>query len=72
MQNNAAIRSAVLEKMTCEVAIFRSFPDIPDRKLSLPFSLWMPDVTLLGYMSCRVTVLVLFVSVKQEARRSFG
>ena len=36
MQNFAAIRSAVLEKMTFEVAIFGSFPDIPERKLSLP------------------------------------
>ena len=36
MQNFAAIRSAVLEKMTFEVAIFSSFPDIPERKLSLP------------------------------------
>ena len=36
MLNFAAIRSAVLEKMTSEVAIFGSFPDIPERKLSLP------------------------------------
>ena len=36
MLNFAAIRSAVLEKMTFEVAIFGSFPDIPERKLSLP------------------------------------
>ena len=38
MQNFAAIRSAVLEKMTFdhEVAIFGSFTDIPERKLSLP------------------------------------
>ena len=36
MQNFAAIRSAVLEKMTFEVAIFGCFPDIPERKLSLP------------------------------------
>ena len=36
MQNFAAIRLAVPEKMTFEVAIFGSFPDIPERKLSLP------------------------------------
>ena len=36
MLNFAVIRSAVLEKMTFEVAIFASFPDIPERKLSLP------------------------------------
>ena len=34
--NFVAIRSAVLEKMTFEVAIFGSFPDIPEWKLSLP------------------------------------
>ena len=37
MQNLATIRSAVLEKMTFEVAIFGSFPDNPELKLSLPF-----------------------------------
>ena len=37
MRNFAAIRSAVLEKMTFEVAIFANFPDIPELKLSLPF-----------------------------------
>ena len=37
MQNFAAIQLAVLEKMTFEVAIFASFPDIPELKLSLPF-----------------------------------
>ena len=36
MQNFAAIQSAVLEKMTFEVAIFGNFPDIPEHKLSLP------------------------------------
>ena len=36
MQNFAVIRLAVLQKMTFEVAIFGSFPDIPERKLSLP------------------------------------
>ena len=36
MQNFPAIRSAVLEKMTFEVDIFGSFPDIPELKLSLP------------------------------------
>ena len=34
--NFAAIRSVVLEKMTFEVSIFGSFPDIPEPKLSLP------------------------------------
>ena len=42
MQNFAAIRSAVLEKMTFEVAIFGSFPDIPELKLSLPLE-YMAD-----------------------------
>ena len=37
MQNFATIRSAVIEKMTLEVAIFGSFPDLPELKLSLPF-----------------------------------
>ena len=37
MQNFAAIRSAVLEKMMFEVAIFGNIPDIPELKLSLPF-----------------------------------
>ena len=36
MQNFAALRSAILEKMMFELAIFGSFPDIPDLKLSLP------------------------------------
>ena len=36
MQKFAAIRSAVLEKMAFEVAIFGNFPDIPELKLSLP------------------------------------
>ena len=47
MQNFAAIRSAVLEKMTFEVAIFGNFPVIPEVKLSLPFWVYgRPDVTL--------------------------
>ena len=33
MQNVAAKQSAVLEKMTFEVAIFGNFPDIPELKL---------------------------------------
>ena len=36
MQNFAAIRSAVLEKMTFEVVIFGNYPDIPELKWSLP------------------------------------
>ena len=36
MQNFAVIQSAILEKMTFEVAILSLFPDIPERKLSLP------------------------------------
>ena len=41
MQNFVAIRSAVHEKMTFEVAILGSFPDIPELKLSLPF--WLME-----------------------------
>ena len=37
IQNVAAVRSAVLEKMTFELAIFGHFPDIPELKLSHPF-----------------------------------
>ena len=37
MQNFAAMQSAILEKMSFEVAIFGIFPDIPELKLSLPF-----------------------------------
>ena len=37
MQHFALTRSAVLEKITFEVAIFDNFPDIPEMKLSLPF-----------------------------------
>ena len=73
MQTFAAIRSAVLQKMTFEVAIFGNFPDVPELKLSLPpIAYGPPDVTLSRGMSCRVTILVLFVSVIPEARRSFG
>ena len=37
MQNFAAIRLAVLEKMAFEVrSIFGNFPEIPELKLSLP------------------------------------
>ena len=52
--------------------IFSSFPDIPERKLSL--SSWVMEggcnvarlYVLQSYRSC------IFVSVKLEARRSFG
>ena len=37
VQNFAAIRSAILEKMTVGVANFGNFPDIPELKLSPPF-----------------------------------
>ena len=37
MQNFAAIRSAVPEKMTFEVANFGNFQDISELKYSLPF-----------------------------------
>ena len=37
MHNFAAIRSAVLEKITFEVAVFGEIPDIPELKLLLPF-----------------------------------
>ena len=56
MQNFAAIRSAVLEKMTFKVAIFGSFPDIPELKLSLRF--WKTGCDLVrlyvlqSYRSC--------------------
>ena len=58
MQNFAAIRSTVLEKMTFEVAIFGSFPDIPELKLSLPLWLWKAGrevvrlYVLQSYRSC--------------------
>ena len=60
--------------MTFENAIFGSFPDIPGRTeiVTSVLGYGRPDVTLLGCTSCRDTVLVLFVSVKPEARRSFG
>ena len=64
MQNFVAILWGVLEKMTLEVAIFGTFPDISELKWSLPL--------FLSCRSCRVTVPVLIVSVKPEARRSFG
>ena len=72
MQNFAAIRSAVLEKMTFEVAIFGSFPDVFTEIVTSVLEYGRPDVKLLGCTSCRVIVLVLFVSVKPEAIRSFG
>ena len=73
MQNFVAIRSAVLEKMALEFAIFGIFPDIPELKLSLPPEhMACRDVTLGSGTLCRVTVLVIFVSVKPEARRGFG
>ena len=72
-QNFVAIRSAVLEKMTFEVAMFGYFPDIPNLKFSLPPVVYgRPDMTLSRGTSCRVTAFVLFVSVTQEARRSSG
>ena len=37
MQNFAAIRSAVLQKMMFEVTIFGNFPDIPQLKSELLF-----------------------------------
>ena len=58
MQNFAAIRSAVLEKMAFEVAIFGHFLDITELKLSLPSGLWKTrcDVVsmyvLQSYCSC--------------------
>ena len=58
MQNFAAIRSAVLEKMAFEVAIFGNIPDIPELKLSLPSYIWTAgcDVVRLhvlqSYRSC--------------------
>ena len=75
MPNFAAIRSVVLEKMTFEVAIFRNFPGYSRTKIvTSAVAYGRPDVTLRSGTSCRVTVLVLFVrlSVKPDARRSFG
>ena len=48
MQKNfAAIRSAVLEKMAFEVAIFDNFPDIPELKIVISAVAYgRPDVTL--------------------------
>ena len=55
-------------KMTFEVTIFVVFRKI----VTSAVTYGRPDVTLSGGTACRVTVLVLFVSVKSEARRSFG
>ena len=73
---HAEFRGDMISRFRENLLFFGSFPDIPELKLSLPF--WVmegPDVMLLGCKSCRVTVLtvlVLFVSVKPEARSSFG
>ena len=58
MQNFAAIRSTVLEKMTFEVAIFSSFPDITNLNSHFRSGLWKAgcDVVRLyilqSYCSC--------------------
>ena len=51
------------------LVVFRIFPN--GNSHFCP-GLWKVDVTLRGCTSCRVTVLVLFVSVKPEARHIFG
>ena len=55
MQNFAAIRSAVIEKIAFEVAIFGSFPDIPELKLSLPF--WLMEGGMLRCETVRIAEL---------------
>ena len=71
MQNFAAIRSAVLEKMTFEVAHYGNFAEHSRTEIvTTVLGHGRLDVTSLDCTSCRVTVLVLFVSVKLEARRS--
>ena len=58
MQNFAAIRSVVIEKMPFEVTIFCHFSDIPELKLSLPFwvmegRMWHLGMYVLqSYRSC--------------------
>ena len=72
MQNFAAIRSAVLAKMTFEVAILVNFRIFPNWNCHFRSGLWKArcDVfsmyVLQSYRSC------IFVSVKPEARGSFG
>ena len=47
MQNFAAMRSAVVEKMTLEVAIFGHFPDIPKTEIvTFVLGYGRPNVTL--------------------------
>ena len=72
MQNFTAIRSAVLEKVTFDVAIFGDFTDSRTEIIISAVAYGWPDVTLRSGTSCGGTVLILFVSVKPEARRSFG
>ena len=50
------------------LVIFRIFPN---QNCPYAVAYGRPDVTLWGCTSCRVTILVRFVSVKPEARRSF-
>ena len=57
MQNFVAIRSAVLEKMMLELAIFGNFPDISELKLSYG----KLDVTLNSGKTCRVTMYSLLM-----------
>ena len=70
MQNFTAIQSAVLEKMTFEVAIFSGYSRTEIVTSGVAYG--RPDVTLSRGMSSRVTVLLCFVSIKPEASRSFG
>ena len=69
MQNFAEIRSAILEKMTFEVAIFGIFSGYSRTEIvTSDVEYGQPDVTLLSCKSCKYTVHVHFISVKPEAR----
>ena len=72
MQNFTAIRSAILEKMTFEVAIFGHFPDIPELKCHFRRGIRTAGCDVARLYVLQSYVLVCFVSVKPEARRSFG
>ena len=72
MQNFAAIRSAVLEKMAFEVAIFGNFFRYSRTKIvTSAVAYGWPDVTLWGCTSCRVTVLILFGKRKTRGETQF-
>ena len=66
MQNFAAIRSAVLEKMTFEVTLFGSFPDIPELKLSLPS--WVMEGRMWRCKAVRLAELPFLYFWKRKTR----